>query len=87
MGLMRNACAKWVFLLFLPFLFVLFSHSSAHAQWASVIPPDVSEEWDLRGVHFTSADEGWAVGPNWGTGRGVLLHYRTGSVPGPLLQR
>ena len=24
--------------------------------------PVVSDNWELRGVHFTSADEGWAVG-------------------------
>jgi hypothetical protein len=43
-----------------------------------VAPPTVSRSWDLEGVHFTSADEGWAVGTEGNdsdNGIGVLLHY------------
>jgi hypothetical protein len=31
--------------------------------------------WWLTGVHFTSSDEGWAVGRDDSNGRGVLLRY------------
>jgi uncharacterized protein YbdZ (MbtH family) len=35
----------------------------------------VSEDWYLNAVHFTSPDEGWAVGRNSTNRRGVLLYY------------
>ena len=73
MGLTRDHSAKWVFLLFLPFVILLLSYSSARGQWASVTPPDVSTYWDLRGVHFTSADEGWAVGMDYSNRSAALL--------------
>jgi hypothetical protein len=44
-----------------------------NGSWTSVTPPAFDGEWILTAVHFTSADEGWAVG---GTG---LLHYHNGS--------
>ncbi len=44
-------------------------------SWSFVTPPEVSSDWGLAGVHFTSSDEGWAVGrDNW-NGSGVLLRY------------
>jgi hypothetical protein len=48
-------------------------------NWTSVNPPAVSSSWDLNAVHFTSADEGWAVGQvrNMGS-MGALLHYKDG---------
>ena len=79
MGLTRDHSAKWVFLLFLPFVILLFSYSSARGQWVSVTPPDVSTYWDLRGVHFTSVNEGWAVGIVYTNNTGVLLHYQNGT--------
>jgi hypothetical protein len=46
-------------------------------EWESIPPPaNVS---GLYGVHFTSEDEGWAVGVDNGTGRGILLHYLNGN--------
>ena len=62
-------------------------------HWEAVTPPSVSSNWYLVGVHFTSPDEGWAVGQDSGgsssdypdtsgtatTGRGLLLHYLNGS--------
>ena len=47
----------------------------------SVTPPSVGVDWKLTGVHFTSADEGWAVGTteNITTTAGVLLHYQSGA--------
>ena len=62
-------------------------------QWEAVTPPSVGSNWHLAGVHFTSPDEGWAVGGDLGgassedpgasgtatTGGGVLLHYANGS--------
>ena len=63
MGLTRNHNVKWVFMFLLPFIIILFSHSSLYGQWTYVAPPKgVSNRWFLRGVHFTSANEGWAVG-------------------------
>jgi len=47
-------------------------------SWTDVIPPDVSPNWALYGVYFTSATEGWAVGVDYSNQRGVLLHYLNG---------
>ena len=33
----------------------------------------------LRGIHFTSANEGWAVGDDLANNTGLLLHYRSGT--------
>ena len=51
-----------------------------NGEWLTVTPPVVSDNWELRGVHFTSADEGWAVGQSFVSpyGTGVLLHYQGG---------
>ena len=62
-------------------------------QWEPVTLPSASSNWYLVGVHFTSPEEGWAVGQDLGgsssdypdasgtatTGEGVLLHYLNGS--------
>jgi hypothetical protein len=50
----------------------------AGTGWSVVAPPDVSSQWTLYGVDFTSKDEGWAVGTDFDHGRGVLLHYAAG---------
>jgi hypothetical protein len=47
-------------------------------SWTVVIPPDISSNWALYGVQFTSATEGWAVGADYSNQRGVLLHYLNG---------
>jgi hypothetical protein len=47
--------------------------------WTHVSPPYVSPGWSLRGVHFTSSNEGWAVGYDSENSRGVLLHYLNGT--------
>jgi hypothetical protein len=67
----RYHWAKRFFLFFLLFVVFLFLQSSAYAQWTRVISPTVNDS-NIYGVHFTSADEGWAVGGN------VLLHYQSG---------
>ena len=70
----NKASLCWlVFLSFLLFAVLLFSHSSVYGQWTSVTPPTVSGDWYLNAVHFTSENEGWAVGGN------VLLHYQNGA--------
>jgi hypothetical protein len=58
---------------------VLLHHLSG--SWSVVNPPDVSSNWLLSSVHFTSTSEGWAVGygSDFSTRRGVLLHYLYGS--------
>ena len=45
--------------------------------WDLADVPSFSSEWDLSGIHFPSATEGWAVGGD-GT-KGVLLHYSGGA--------
>ena len=88
MGITRSHCVRWVFILFLSFIIPLMSHSWVLAHWTEVIPPTVSQNWDLYGVHFTSADEGWAVGWDGANSLGVLLHYQGGvwtSVEPPLV--
>ena len=46
--------------------------------WRSVYLPELSNDWQLNSVYFTSPDEGWAVGSDWANKRGVLLHYSEG---------
>ena len=48
---------------------------NGNVKWTSVIPPDVSSNWGLSSVDFTSPDEGWAVGEDFENKRGVLLHF------------
>ena len=74
--------------------FPLFSHgidvptlSTQISDWKVVVPPNVSSDWWLNDVHFTSPDEGWAVGSDM-DGFGVLLHYSNGTwtnIPSPIL--
>ena len=68
-------------------LFIIISSGSlAYGNWLYVTPPSVSSNWYLNGVHFTSANEGWAVGTDQANLKGVLLHYVNGSwtsVPPP----
>jgi len=80
MGLTRNQCAKWVFLFLLPSIIILFSHSLVRAQWHLVYPQGITHS-NLSGVHFTSADEGWAVGTDGSTANwiGVMFHYQNGT--------
>jgi len=48
---------------------------NGNVSWKSVPPPDVSSNWGLSSVDFTSPDEGWAVGEDFENKRGVLLHF------------
>jgi hypothetical protein len=68
---------------FLPFIILLTSYSSVYGQWKAFTLLDVGWGWEIRGVHFTSADEGWAVGavyPNPGEpAKGLVLHYKYGA--------
>ena len=77
MGLKRGCYNSWIFLLIV-LCSLLFSKSSLYGQWTSVTPPTVSVDWLLAGIHFTSADEGWAVGYDSINTKGVLLHYQDG---------
>ena len=54
---------------------LLLSGSLVCAGWVALSPPNVSSDWSLYGVHFTSADEGWAVGSDIYNGKGVILHF------------
>ena len=65
---------------------IVFSGAIAYGGWESIHLPYVSSGWDLRGgCHFTSSNEGWAVGLNGELNIGVLLHYLNGEwlVPVP----
>ena len=69
--------SKWFYLISIPIFIILCLQSSAYGQWKSVTPPTLSGEWTLLDVHFTSANEGWAVG--YGAYEGTLLHYKDGN--------
>ncbi len=68
---------KWL-LVSTIFFFILFGvYLPGYCEWASVSPPSISSNWSVNSVHFTSPNEGWAVGNNNNI-RGVLLHYVNG---------
>ncbi len=54
--------------------------SGSNLIWpsVSVTPPNVSSDWRLSAVHFSSPDQGWAVGEDFENGTGVLLHFLNG---------
>ena len=65
-----------------------YGYSFYYSLWPKLIglwrmgiggPPSVSSNWELRRVHFTSPNEGWAVGCDYTNRRGVLLHYFGGT--------
>jgi hypothetical protein len=70
---------KGFFLLVSLLITLSFSNSSVYAQWTVVSPPDVSSDWWLTGVFFTSPNEGWAIGNDTSNNRGVFLHYQNGT--------
>jgi hypothetical protein len=51
------------------------SRTPRTVDWVSVDPPPISSNWALLGVHFSTDDEGWAVGVDHENTKGVLLHY------------
>ena len=55
-----------------------YGNSSGFFKWESVTPPNISNNWYLMGIHFSSSSEGWAVGYDQVNKRGVLLHYSNG---------
>jgi len=75
---------KRVGVMIISLFLLLFSSSFVYGQWDSINPPSsFSSLWDLQGVHFTSATEGWAVGLDDTHGGGALLHYSWGTwTPG-----
>ena len=79
MELTRNRCSKWYSAPFLLVIILFFSSTLVQAQWTVVTPPAVSDSWELYGVHFTSATEGWAAGYDDINLKGVLLHYQDGT--------
>lgn len=46
-----------------------------NGSWIPVTPPKVSSNWGLNSVHFSSPNEGWAVGWDVENKRGVLLKF------------
>jgi hypothetical protein len=79
MGSIKNNRSKRITTFFLPFIFLLLSHSSVYAEWTMVTPPNENQYWEVARVYFTSANEGWAVGDNYGADIGALLHYQNGT--------
>ena len=53
--------------------------SELNFEGSILLPPDVSTRWTLSAVHFTSPDEGWAVGEDLSNQKGILLHNLRGS--------
>ncbi len=58
----RNGMCRAVWIGVLVPTLLLFPGSLVFAAWVNLSPPAVGQDWALYGVHFTSADEGWAVG-------------------------
>ena len=79
MSLARNHFTKWIFMLFLSLITLSLLYSSLHARWTVVTPPIAISDREFWGVHFTSADEGWAVGYDGPNRRGALLLYQGGT--------
>lgn len=74
--------------IFFSILLLSFSTADVYAQWTDVTPPNVSSNWELFGIQFVSATEGWAVGQDSVNNTGVLLHFVNGtwtSVTPPVL--
>jgi uncharacterized protein YbdZ (MbtH family) len=74
----RNGSYRMLVIGLLALTMLLLSGSLVFAGWFALSPPNVSSDWSLYGVHFTSADEGWAVGSdisNMLSKKGVLLHF------------
>ena len=59
MGSARNHFTRQYYTLLLPCLSFILFHEWAHGEWISVTPPDVSENWNLYAVRFSSANESW----------------------------
>ena len=70
----KGMLKKHVLISVFPFCILLFSSSLVYGQWPSAALPSVSSDWALYGVHFTSPDEGWAVGVDEANHTGVLFH-------------
>ena len=66
-------------LIFFSILLLSFPTSHVYAQWTDVTPPNVSSNWELFGIQFISATEGWAVGKDSVNNTGVLLHFANGT--------
>ena len=62
----------------IPFLFLLLLGSQVNAQWVSVMPPEVSANWELNKIKILSAGNGWAVGADYASRKGILLHFSNG---------
>ena len=74
----RNGMCRAVRVGVLVLMLLLLPGSLVFAAWVNLSPPAVGQDWGLYGVHFTSADEGWAVGSETYEivrRRGVLLHF------------
>lgn len=63
----------------IPFLFLLFLGSQANAQWVSVMPPEVSADWELNKIKILSAGNGWTVGTDAENKQGALLFFKNHS--------
>ena len=54
-------------------------------QWSIVVPPLVSGQMYLDGIHFVTPNLGWAVGRDYVSGRGVILKYEIADNTPPTL--
>ncbi len=60
----------------IPFLTLLLLSFNAHAQWVSIVTPDVSPSWGLANGRVFSSGVGWAVGTDLANKRGAILQFR-----------
>jgi hypothetical protein len=49
-----------------------------NSNWAEVIPPSVSSDWELNSVHFLSNTAGWVAGIDHANKQGVSLQFDKG---------
>lgn len=47
-------------------------------NWENMYMPRIGDVWTLNALAFVSADEGWAVGADQDSTKGVVLHYSNG---------
>jgi hypothetical protein len=67
---------KKILMGWLSFLILISLSFNVHAQWVSVMPPEVSSSWGLNKIRILSNGTGWAVGVDAAKKQGVILRYQ-----------
>ncbi len=58
------------------FLILMALSFNVNAQWVSVVPAEVSDNWGLNKIRILSSGNGWAVGVDVANKRGVILQVK-----------